>query len=98
MPPYATLCRLYLRCRLPAGAEGLDDDGDERDQDDRRDDVVEVALDHRLVAEEVAGEEEGLDPDQATQDVPDREAPVGHAADAGDEGGEGAHDGHEAGE
>jgi len=79
-------------------AQDLDHPRQDRDEDDRHDQVVQVALHHRQVAEEIAGVAEQGDPGDGADHVVGGEAAVGHVAHAGDEGGEGAHDGHEAGE
>src|SRR6185503_20718635 len=87
---------LSLVFRFGAGAEVLHDHRQHGDHHDGDDHHGEVLLHEFDVAEQVAGDEAGDDPGEASGHVEDREAAVLHATDPGHEGGEGADDGDEA--
>src|SRR5687768_14227783 len=86
--------------RRTAGAHPLacdfDHRGQDAEEDDGEDDVMEVPLHDRLVAENVSSRDEQDDPGDGTDHVESEEARVRHLADTGDERRERAYDRHEA--
>src|ERR1700733_8784371 len=76
----------------------LDERGDHGDHDDGEDYDLEMLLHEIDVAQRIAGEEAGEDPEDAADDGKSFEFDEAHLGDAGDEGGEGADDRHKAGE
>src|SRR5581483_4160335 len=77
-------------------ADVLQRRGREREDDDGEDDVREIVLDPRDVAEEESRVDEKPDPQRAAGEVERDEAAVVHLRDAREEGRERAHDGREA--
>src|SRR5690242_2612450 len=73
--------------------EGHPRHGNQRHEDDADGDEAEVGLDHRDVAEEIAGPDEQQHPAEAADQVVQLETQVGHAPDSGDERGAGTDDG-----
>src|SRR5262245_36272191 len=70
--------------RLATGAQELDDGRQHRHHDDAEDDVVELLLHDRHVAEGITEAEKPDHPRQGAGDVEHREARVAHLADTGD--------------
>ena len=73
-----------------AGQDGDDDDGEHHQR--------QILAHHRQVAEEVTGQHEQPDPEQAAGEAEGQKAGIGHVSDAGHEWREGAQDRQEAGE
>ncbi len=76
----------------------LDGDGQQRDQHDGDDGVLDVLAEELDLAEEVAERGDPDRPQQSTDDVVGDERPIAHVGDAGDDRCERAHDRDEAGE
>ena len=83
---------------LPSSTQILHNAGDEGDDDDGDDDQLQVLLDERLVAEEIARIEERGDPEKASREVVEHEVGVVHPSHACHERSKGADNGDEAGE
>ncbi len=67
---------------------------DERDDDNGDYDQFKIVLDEGNVAEKVAQQRENSHPDDAADDIPADEEPIGHPADSGHEWRKGAYDRH----
>ena len=82
--------------------DAVGDEAEHHRDEDEDGEVAEPGEEGRAllgeVAEEAAGEDEGLAPDERAGEVPGEEARVGHAGLAGDGGGDGAEAGDELGE
>src|SRR6185437_5237072 len=89
-------CRQTPSGRGRAPPQGSNAHGQQREGHDENGHQPEVLFDHRDVAEQITAPQEEGHPRQATENVEDLEATVGHASHAGHEGGEGPHDRHEA--
>src|SRR5262245_25820349 len=86
----------FFHLSVPPAPPPLDEDRQHRQENDREDNEVEVALHPGSRAEEVAGDEEERYPGDAAREIEDPETSIRHAADAGHERREGADNRHEA--